>query len=300
VAIPLANPLTPREETRESVQPSAWRAPRGLHLWHLASLDAPTVAVVWALAFAWMADVHLGTWIPLLLACGTWAVYVSDRLLDAYRAIRLSKLDTLRERHYFHWLHRRLLLPAACAAAAIAAALVMRCTSFAVRNRDSVLAAAALVYFSGVHSPARLPNWLRRLVSKELMVGLLFAAGCAAPTLSRLHSADWQVFACLGLFAALAWINCSAIENWESSHQEAAVLRHASALCVVAFAVSGASAFTNPRASALACAVGISALLLSLLDRRRGRLSPLTLRTVADLVLLTPLIIPMIPGARLG
>ncbi|MEI4861391.1 hypothetical protein Q8G41_27770, partial [Klebsiella pneumoniae] len=50
--------------------------PRILTLWHLASLDAPTVAVVWALSFAWAAGVHLTPWTPLLLASGTWSVYV--------------------------------------------------------------------------------------------------------------------------------------------------------------------------------------------------------------------------------
>ncbi len=65
--------------------------PRALHLWHLASLDAPTVAVVWTLAFAWAAGVHLDRWVLVLLASGTWTVYVGDRLLDAHRAIRVGQ-----------------------------------------------------------------------------------------------------------------------------------------------------------------------------------------------------------------
>jgi len=57
-----------------------WVAPVPLRLWHLASLDAPTVAVVWTLGFAWAASVRLPPWIPVLLALATWAVYVADRL----------------------------------------------------------------------------------------------------------------------------------------------------------------------------------------------------------------------------
>jgi hypothetical protein len=271
--------------------------PRALHLWHLASLDAPTVAVAWTLAFAWAANVHLDSWVLLLLASGTWTVYVGDRLLDARRAIGSGRRDALRERHYFHWRHRRLLIPVACATAAIAANLVTRRMPVAVRSRDSIIATAALIYFSGVHSAARLPLWLRRLVSKELLVGLLFTAGCAAPTLSRSHSAQWPFFACLLIFVALAWLNCIAIECWESSENQNTVFLYAFVLAAAGVAASGALAITDPRAAALVCSATVSALLVCLLDRTRTRLSPLTLRMLADLVLMTPLIFVVL-GAR--
>lgn len=297
MALPLANPLTQSENNCECALTLTWQAPRALHLWHLASLDAPTVAVVWALAFAWAAGVQLDRWLPLLLACGTWTVYVGDRLLDAERAIRSGNLGALRERHYFHWRHRRLLIPIACATAAITAILVARCIPFPVRSRDSVLAAAALMYFSGVHSATRLPDWLRKLASKELLVGLLFTAGCAAAALSGLHSAHGPLFACLALFAALAWVNCAAIESWESSKNQTSVILHTLVLGTAGLAASAAFAFMDAQASALACSAATSALLLSLLDRTRIRISPLTLRTLADLVLLTPLVL-VIVGAR--
>ncbi|MGA9585070.1 MAG: hypothetical protein WBQ95_07060 [Terracidiphilus sp.] len=295
MALPLANPLRQCEKSSERIR--AWQAPRALHLWHLASLDAPTVAVVWALAFANAAGVYLDLWVALLLACGTWTVYIGDRLLDAQRAIRSDNLDALRERHYFHWRHRRSLIPIACAAAAVAIGLVTRRMPVAVRSRDSVLAAAALMYFSGVHMTAELPEWVRKFVSKEWLVGLLFTAGCAAPTLSRLHFAQWPFLTCLALFVALAWLNCAAIESWESSKSQSAIFWRTSVLGACALAASGAFASTDIRASALACCVVASAFLLCLLDRTRSRISPVTLRTLADLVLLTPLI-PVIIGAH--
>jgi hypothetical protein len=265
VALPLANPQTRRQDTCERSSAFTWRPPRTLLLWHLASLDAPSVAVTWALAFAWVAGVHLDAWIPLLLACGTWTVYVGDRLLDAHRAITSEELDGLHERHYFHWRHRRLLVPLACVTAAVAVALVMRRMPVAARDRNAVLAAAALIYFSGVHSPARLPHWLRRMASKELLVGLLFTAGCAAPTLSRLPSSDWQLFACLAIFAALAWVNCCAIESWESHSRRANVSLPTIVLGIACLTASAVLAFTDARASALVGCAGASALLLSLL-----------------------------------
>lgn len=299
MALPLANPQTRCQDTCERSSAFTWRPPQTLHLWHLASLDAPTVAVTWALAFAWVAGVHLDAWIPLLLACGTWTVYVGDRLLDAHRAITSEELDLLHERHYFHWRHRHLLVPLACATAGIAAALVMGRMPVAARDRNAVLAAAALMYFSGVHSPARLPRWLRKLASKELLVGLLFTAGCAAPTLSRLHTVGWQFITCVAVFAAVAWVNCFAIENWESPDRPTCVSMRTTVLGIACLTASAALALTDARVSALVGCAGASALLLSLLDRRRNRISPLTLRALADLVLLTPLVL-LILGARRG
>jgi hypothetical protein len=301
VALPLANPPTQRESLFNCIPAIRSRVLRVLHLWHLTSLDAPTVAVVWALAFAWAVGVHLALWGPLLLACGTWTVYVGDRLLDAYRAIRSQDLRALRERHYFHWRHRRSLIPTTGITAAIAIALIVVRVPAGIRHRDSVLAAAALAYFSGVHSTARLPGWLRNLVSrtfvsrkfatKELLVGLLFTAGSIAPAIARVPFVDWPLRACFVLFVLLAWANCSAIESWESSRMASGVLQHTTVLALACIAASGVLVFVNWRLSALACSAGISALLLALLDCKRAAISPLTLRALADLALLTPLLV---------
>jgi hypothetical protein len=48
--------------------------------------------VAWSLNFAWAAGVNLPKWVPVLLALGTWAVYVGDRLLDARAAFRSGNL----------------------------------------------------------------------------------------------------------------------------------------------------------------------------------------------------------------
>ncbi len=262
--------------------------------WHLASLDAPTVAVVWALAIAWAADVHLDARVLLLIACGTWTVYVGDRLLDARHAIGTGNLAPLRERHFFHWRNRRALLPLSVCTAAIAAALAVRLLSRSAREHDSVIVAAALAYFSGVHSRVRFPAWLRRIVSKEFLVGVLFTAGCAAPALSCLswtragESRLWPTLACVIFFAVLAWLNCSAIESWESGPGNSRIQTFAVLIAMSGLLLALALSFAQPRASALACSGVASALLLLLLDRKRDRIAPLFLRALADLVLLTP------------
>lgn len=283
---------------REQAEASAGRplktAPRLLALWHLTSLDAPTVAVVWTIAIAWAADIHLDPWIPVLIACGIWTVYVGDRLLDARRAIRSGSLALLRERHHFHWRNRAKLLPLAACTAAIAASLILQLIPVATCEHDSVIAGAAVAYFSGVHSRTKFPAWLRQIASKEFLVGVLFTAGCAAGAYSRLHwkiagtSMAWPVLASAVFLAALAWLNCAAIENWESGLDSSGIQSHAMLICTTGAIVALVVRFAQPRASALICAAIVSALLLLLLDRKRHRLAPLTLRALADVVLLTP------------
>jgi hypothetical protein len=269
-----------------------------LRFWHLASLDAPTVAVVWSLAFAWCAAVPLPQWVPAVQALGVWIIYVADRLLDARSAVRNGSLENLRERHFFHWRHRRIFFALATAATCLCAALIFQFMPIAGRERNSLVAAAALVYFARVHSPHsknRFPVLLQfPFLSKEFFVGLLFTIGCVLPALARLAAAGrpvWPLLIAAFLFVQLAWLNCRAIENWESQSSNpgrdlpvAAVLL--AGACLLIAAVLHAA---HPRTAALLAAGAASALLLALLDRARSRLAPVTLRAAADLALLTPL-----------
>jgi hypothetical protein len=290
--LPLARYATTYERGRRS------RADVEAHVllrwWHLASLDAPTVAVLWSLSFARTARVNLPFWVPVLVALGTWCVYVGDRVLDARRALDSGKLESLRERHFFHWRHRRVMIPLSACAALAAAAIIVRQMPATVREHDSVLALAALAYFSGVHAPgARRPKWLSRLQSKELAVGVLFTAGCALPTLTRLHAVPGggvsAILLAMGFYAALAWLNCAAIDRWESGDSSRVALP-AGLIAAGAGLLALACAWFDPRLSLLCAACAGSALLLAWLDRQRGRLTPLALRCAADLVLLTPIV----------
>ena len=270
-------------------------APTALRLWHLTSLDAPTVAVVWALAFARAGGIRLPLWVPALLALGAWTVYVGDRLLDARSGLRRGAEHSLRERHFFHWRNRHVLAPLAVCTAAAAAAMIVLLMPIAIGERNAVLGAAALLYFSGVHAPGRRE---RQLLAKELLVGVLFTAGCVLPTLTRLRlrGAGWtELTPLLGaavVFAALAWLNCHAIERWESGASagtntpwKAAALLAIVILCLgVLLAWRG-----ETRAAMLMVSASASALLLAGLDKKQQRLTPVALRAAADLVLLTPL-----------
>lgn len=291
----MATPL-PNSPEPASVLPSTRSALRPLHLWHLASLDAPTVAVVWTLGFAWAAGVRLPEWVLLLVALVVWPVYVADRLLDARSDLARAELGRLRERHLFHWRHRRWLVPLAAMAAAIAGAILLGWVPAVVRARDSLLGAAALAYFTRVHAPEspggrwqRVSRW-RGMLTKELLVGLLFTAGCVLPAWSRAQAAGGLLATPAVVFALLAWLNCTLIDGWESgTTTKRRFIGLALGLAAVALAVAVLAA-SQPRIALLLGAASLAALLLAALDSWRSRLAPVTLRALADLVLLTPLL----------
>lgn len=282
-------------------------APAALALWHLSSLDAPTVAVVWALGFAWAAGISLPLWVPALLALVAWAVYIGDRLLDARSAIGSGQLHLLRQRHLFHWRHRRFFLPLAAAIACAAFWIVLTSMPIVTRERDTVLAAAALAYFARVHGkgywqsastpiaadrpglPSRFAGAslaVRGFPWKEMLVGILFTAACVLPAWSRVSSPQPLLFPAV-YFALLAWLNCHLIESWESGSEapNSLPLIHA----MLGFLLAAFLAHGQPRIAQLVAAGAAGALLLALLHRFRSRLAPLSLRAAADLVLLTPL-----------
>jgi hypothetical protein len=269
----------------------------------LASLDAPTVAVVWMLSFAWAADARLAPWAPLLLALAAWVLYVGDRLLDARAGLTGRATGELRQRHYFHWRHRRILVPLAIAASCAAACIVITLMPPAAQERNSMLAAATLVYFTRVHSGQTSSSFLsslRRPFSlKELLVAILFTAACTLPVLSKSSTAaHGPLLAAAAFFALLAWLNCHAIDYWESTRpneRSGGIFRWtrpfaaACALAPMGLLLAAIVGIFDLRIAALIATGTVSSLLLAALDRLRDRLTPLALRTAADLVLLTPM-----------
>ena len=318
--MPLTLPHLPAQETSTPSTGSlrgdlpAWQhaatqspAPiRLLTLWHLCSLDAPSVAIAWSLGFAWAMGGHLAAWVPAMQVLMVWAVYVCDRLLDARRAMGAGELHRLRERHFFHWRHRRVLLPLAMGAGCAACGLIFAFMPDAARERNSLLAAACLAYFARVHSGGRMRPFLPAIFTKELLVGVLFTAGCALPvfgSLWALHRASFRPLLCVtAFFALLAWLNCHAIDAWESGglgsgpaggERRSSFSAVASTACVLALAGLALAALMTPlpRVAALLAAGGASAAMLALLDIKRDRLSPVTLRAAADAILLTPAVL---------
>lgn len=281
--------------------PAQIDAPAPLRLWHLTSLDAPTVAVVWSVAFAWSGRVALPLWLPVVLALAAWSFYIADRLLDARSGLadgansKSPSPSLLRPRHHFHWKHRRIFLPIAVLAAAVALGLVLHSMPIAARARNSVLAAAAVAYFTSVHSPGLLRSMRIRL-PKEVLVGVLFTLACSLPVWTRMAHRELLAVPIL-IYMALAWLNCLAIETWESRDRTRSfIFPGLLTLTVTAFSASAACfALHQPRPALLLGAAAVSAAFLAALHRCRDSFAPTALRASADLVLLTPLALLMLP-----
>jgi hypothetical protein len=262
--------------------------------WHLLSLDAPTVAALWSYFFGRAMHIEIPGHAALLLAIGTWLVYVADRILDGYTA------RELRPRHEFHARHRTAFLATAVFAGSILTWLIVTRMTANARREDTVLFLIALIYLFLVHntrgsSQPRLP--------KELAVGIVFAAATAVPVWSRLSSGRLMLLPGILVFAALCWLNCVAIERWENPGNAKAASRFteshpttiwaANHLRTVAFVFAASTAILAilQPPSAIYLAATISATGLAGIDLYRERFSTMTLRIAADAALLTPLLI---------
>lgn len=270
--------------------------------WHLLSLDAPTVAVVWSWSFARAFDIPLPWFALITLGLGTWCVYVADRLLDGWH----TRPDrTLRERHLFYARHRRLFLTALIGAALPLAYLILVRAASAVRIDDIVLAVLGLIYFLLIHIPASRSKFdSEAWIPKEMAVGILFAIAATVPVWSRLPAEEPWMLLSVALFAGVCWWNCVAIQIWEDRSEtdtrqtepmHALTLWMGSKLQIFAATlavISAGSAAIAPASGMriLLASCSLSSLLFLLLSRYNRQLHCRTLRVVADMALLTPLL----------
>jgi len=278
----------------------AWRThpfAAALNLWHLLSLDAPSVAMLWTWFIARSNRIALSLSSVAAMGIAVWILYAADRLLDA-RLLALAGRSSqpnaaLEARHYFHRLHRNAFRAALSAAAAALACLVPRLTPGAIRLY-LLLAALLLVYFLLIHAEGRSSQRL----PKELAVGVFFSAAVFIPTVSRDASLRPMLLPAAFVFAALCSLNCLFIYAWEHTSGSPPVhaatrlaLRFLRPLALATIAAGLTVSLSRHPGAPIALACAMAAALLLLLDRNRRRLSRTTLRAAADLCLLTPLLL---------
>ncbi len=268
---------------------------RLLHLWHLLSLDAPTVATLWTAFIAHAAALCLPTLSLAAMFLAVWVLYAADRLLDAQQLHRhpIAAAD-LELRHIFHHRHKYVFLSALGLVTVLLAILIPQLAP-AVIKPFLILGTLLAGYFVLIHASSgahRLP--------KEFAVGLFFSAAVFIPTAARLSPLALRTIAPLTLlFAALCFLNCVCIYSWEhpdSTRPDSTAVpqpltetasRHRRSLAAIILVASFFCAFAT-QLSAIAIAVALSSCALLLLDSFRSRLSALTLRVAADLALTTP------------
>jgi hypothetical protein len=123
---------------------------------------------------------------------------------------------------------------------------------------------------------------------KELAVAVLFGLGATVAAWPSVHSI--VDVATIVLFSGLCWINCIAIERWESGRAAwpvsfAAIVAGCAALVLI---VAGRPVLGEAEMA--------SAIAFLFLDAIRRRLSKNALRVLADVALLSPVF--FLPGLR--
>lgn len=262
-----------------------WRVlARVVARWHLLSLDAPTVATVWMIFVAHSAALVLPWVEPAAMFVAVWMIYAADRLLDGQRG------EELEQRHRFHLAHRRGFLAAIAAAAAALLYLLPRIDPRALRL-DVLLATLLAVWMLLIHAGARGSSRL----PKEVAVGLFFPAAVFIPTVARMPWLRAPLLPLAALLAGVCALNCLLLYAWEhptprkDAHWTTRwASRHLDLIALALLLCAAALAFVQRGGPALACALSVA--LLWALHRGRRRFSAITLRSAADVVLLTPLL----------
>ncbi len=268
-------------------------------MWHLLSLDAPTVAALWTWFIARACHITLPPAAPVAMALAVWMLYVADRLLDArhLNTPNAGVPDELEARHLFHHRHRRAFTLGIMLAATALATLLPRLSSTAMRLYlvEGILLCAWFLVLHATKNAHRLP--------KEIAVGLFFSAAIFIPTIARAPGIRLGLLPAAILFAALCSLNCLFIYSWEHSGPQGSSARpahlttrlaanHLPALASITAIAGTAVSLLDPLTPKLiptACA--LAAVVLLVLDRQRHHLSKTNLRAAADLALLTPVLL---------
>ena len=208
-----------------------------LVLWHLLSLDAPSVAALWTWYVARISGISLPAGSLLALFLAVWILYAADRLLDTRalsRPMPWEHRGTLEARHLFHHRNARLFLSCMAAAALLLLWLVPRMDPATLRLYG-LEGAVLVLWFLILHatrSAHRLP--------KECAVGLFFAAAIFIPTVARAPQLQPRLLPGAILFAVLCGLNCLYIYRWEHESDRLRTRPHGRV------SATGASQATHP------------------------------------------------------
>lgn len=250
------------------------------------------MAVAWQVLFAECLHVSITAAAVVALALAVWLIYAVDRLLDVAR----SRVPFRTRRHEFHRQHAREL-----AVVAVGVFLALTAVVFFLRPvllRDGLLLSFVLAaYFVIIHF---LPRRVQQFCPKELVVGVVFAIGACLAPWSRLSDTRALVPPAL-LFAALCCLNCVAIETWEWTRSGAPAISRPHAITLwlarrvrlIAYVIAASATvlFFTSGAQLLFAAIAISAVAFGWVDKERDQLSQDALRVLADVPLLSPLLL---------
>ena len=278
-------------------------------LWpNLLSLDAPLVAIAWLMVFRKMWRLVYHPWEAYVgLALVVWVIYVVDRLIDA--SMRKNNPERCEPRHLFHWKYRKVFGTAAVIATGVALALLFR-----------YIPASIFVYLVGAggliggffglsmlssSEPSEIPH------IKNILAGLAFAYGTALTAFIYQGAASFpeaMISREVICFGVLCIMNISAIDLWEHANRSNDVEVKATdelalTLPLILLAASAILfamlASPHPDDSvdyglvtrSFFYSILTGAALLYILNRMRSRFHMDTLRVLADVALLIPVLL---------
>lgn len=266
----------------------------------ILSIDAPIVAVLWQQLIATVAGIDLGWPGPLVLALSVWLAYVADRWIEGWRL----HADVIRtRRHQFYQRHRWPM--AALWLIGLAADLAIALTQLSSRDLAAgvLLSLAVAIYLLSHQLVHRSRAWR---APKELCVaGLLTGGVIVFLTNAPVPGALMMPIA---LFALLCFTNCALISVWERdvdrAHGQTSLalddvgnerLIRQLPWMIVVLAGAAAIAGVGP-ARDVALAAVASALLLALVDRIERTAGRQPARVLADIALMTPIVVLLVGG----
>ncbi len=275
-----------------------------LALWHLLSLDAPTVATLWTVFIARCAGITLPWTAPAAMFVAVWMLYATDRLLDARPTADGRAPRDLEARHRFHHRYRAAFVTVLSLTTFLLAYLLYRAEPAAL-HLYTFLAALLGGWLMLIHARPMGRNAHR--LPKELAVGVFFPAAVFVPVVARAPQLRPGLLLAAVLFGLVCTLNCLCIYAWEHllprNHAHWTTrwaTRHLATLAVGTLLAAGLFSALRPQPTvalpALACAFSTTALLA--LDTFRPRLSSVHLRAAADLTLLTPILLALLPHTR--
>ena len=265
-----------------------------LALWHLLSLDAPTVATLWTWFLARCTHTPLSPVVPIAMFLAVWLLYATDRLLDTRRTTQRqssAKREQLELRHVFHHSHRPAFTRIIQLVALALCPLILLLPR-AILLRYLGLAALLILWFVLIHT---LSKTHPQSLPKEFAVGPFFAAAVSIPSLSAIST---PLLAAASLFALLCIQNCLYIHAWEHSSQPASAhittqlgVRRLGVIAAICTSFALALIPTARETAPIFLAIALASALLFALHHTRNSFDRTDLRAAADLVLLTPLLV---------
>ncbi|HVJ46062.1 MAG TPA: hypothetical protein VM511_06725 [Luteolibacter sp.] len=266
------------------------------------------MAIAWLMVFRKMWRLVYHPWEAYVgLALVVWVIYVVDRLIDA--SMRKNNPERCEPRHLFHWKYRKVFGTAAVIATGVALALLFR-----------YIPASIFVYLVGAggliggffglsmlssSEPSEIPH------IKNILAGLAFAYGTALTAFIYQGAASFpeaMISREVICFGVLCIMNISAIDLWEHANRSNDVEVKATdelalTLPLILLAASAILfamlASPHPDDSvdyglvtrSFFYSILTGAALLYILNRMRSRFHMDTLRVLADVALLIPVLL---------